>query len=345
MRVLQLGPVPPPVGGVSRNMLAIQDELRRRGHASSLIATTRGASTPEPDVYRPGNPFALARLLRTLDYDVLHLHVGGEISRKVQALCLACTAVGKAPAVLTIHSGAFPQSEQAKHAVKNSALGAILRRFDHVVAVSDPIAEVMKRLGMASENLSVISPFAMSINDERAILDRVVEEFVAANTPLLAAVGGLEEDYDPTFLLEAIEGITREYPKAGVVAVGDGSMRRAIEQKLASHPRRDRILLAGSLDHAATIEVMRRADVVLRTTRFDGDATSVREALALGTPVVATDTGGRPDGVHLMKIGDTAGLMKGLRSALAEGRRESKGEDGMENIHAVLKLYEDLIGR
>src|SRR5438105_8526009 len=31
------------------------------------------------------------------------------------------------------------------------------------------------------------------------------------------------------------------------------------------------------------------ADVLLRTTLYDGDAISVREALYLGTPVVATD--------------------------------------------------------
>ena len=88
MHIVQLGPVPPPEGGVSRNMLAIRDELNKLGHKCTLIATTSGQESNESNVYRPSSPFSLINLLRTLKPDVVHLHVGGEISNRVLSLAL-----------------------------------------------------------------------------------------------------------------------------------------------------------------------------------------------------------------------------------------------------------------
>ena len=81
MRVLQLGPYPPPRGGITSNMLAIRRELLAAGHHCSIVATSKSSLiVPEPDVYHPGGALALLKLLYTLKFDVLHIHVGGEIS-------------------------------------------------------------------------------------------------------------------------------------------------------------------------------------------------------------------------------------------------------------------------
>ena len=41
MRVVQLGPYPPPHGGVQTNLVAIREYLRRSGHACDAINLTR----------------------------------------------------------------------------------------------------------------------------------------------------------------------------------------------------------------------------------------------------------------------------------------------------------------
>ena len=46
--------------------------------------------------------------------------------------------------------------------------------------------------------------------------------------------------------------------------------------------------------------------ILLRTTLYDGDAVSVREALWIGTPVIASDNGMRPEGVRLVPKEDAA---------------------------------------
>ena len=127
---------------------------------------------------------------------------------------------------------------------------------------------------------------------------------------MLLSVGGLEKDYDPLFQIAAMKDILAEFPNAGLMIVGDGSMRGEVEKAVASSGYAHHISLAGNVDHAVTLHLINDADVLLRTTLFDGDAISVREALFLGTPVIATDNAMRPDGVHLIRIGDKDELVE-----------------------------------
>src|SRR5204863_147900 len=102
--------------------------------------------------------------------------------------------------------------------------------------------------------------------------------------------------------------------------------------------------LAGNVEHAVALHLINDADILLRTTLFDGDAISVREALFLATPVIATDTVERPDGVHLIGIGDKDGLMRQIKEVVAAGKEEhQKYPADSSNIAEVVDLYEYLV--
>ena len=58
------------------------------------------------------------------------------------------------------------------------------------------------------------------------------------------------------------------------------------------------------------------SSVYLRATTTDGDALSVREALALGVPVVASDACDRPEGVLLFKTHDAPDMARAIRMSL-----------------------------
>lgn len=344
MRILQLGPYPPPEGGVSRNMLAIRDAARRNGHSCTIIATAKSSrKNGDADVHHPSSASGVLRLLATLKYDVVHLHVGGDITGRVMALALAVSAFGRGRCVLTVHSGAFPLSVEAMAARPSSLRGRIFRRFSKVIAVNDQIADVFRRYGVADDVLSVILPYSLAAPDPTVRLDAKLAQFAEAHTPLLLSVGGLERDYEPLFQIASMRSVLREDPNAGLLLVGDGSMRHEVESAVAESGYSDKILVAGNVEHAKVLHLLARADVLLRTTLFDGDAISVREALHLGTPVIATDNGMRPDGVELIEVGDEAGLVAkiGQITANTTGARPA-AEPDFSNIDAVLKLYEKI---
>jgi len=88
-----------------------------------------------------------------------------------------------------------------------------------------------------------------------------------------------------------------------------------------------------------------RANLMLRTTLFDGDAVSIREALHLGTAVIASDNGMRPSGVHLIPKSDLAALLRAIEDRLAQpaaSKADPGGDDS--NLQAVLDFYCELTG-
>ena len=83
---------------------------------------------------------------------------------------------------------------------------------------------------------------------------------------------------------------------------------------------------------------------MLRTTLYDGDALSVREALQLGTPVVATDNGMRPTGVRLIPISDLQALVAAIELELQPPRTSEPQPVADEgNIQAVFDFYRELL--
>ena len=234
-------------------------------------------------------------------------------------------------------------SVEARTASPNSVRGRIFRRFSRIIAVNDAIADVFRRYGVPADRIKVILPYSPRRPDENVKIPIELADFRSRHSPMLISVGGLEKDYDPLFQIAAMKDVLAELPQAGLMIVGDGSMRGEVEAAIIASGYAENILLAGNTEHAITLHLINEADILLRTTLFDGDAISVREALFLGTPAIATDTAARPDGVHLIAIGDRSALVKEIKKVTSPGnqpRLESLTYDA--NIKEVVDLYEEL---
>ncbi|PYS32840.1 MAG: glycosyl transferase, partial [Acidobacteria bacterium] len=72
----------------------------------------------------------------------------------------------------------------------------------------------------------------------------------------------------------------------------------------------------GDVGHELCLTLMARSAVFSRPTLRDGDSISVREAAALGVPVVASNVGTRPEGVLLFEPGDVAGFVEQVNRAV-----------------------------
>ncbi len=345
MKVAQLGPYPPPHGGVQTNLVAIREYLEAGGHSCAAVNLTR-ARGQAPGVYYPASAFELARLLLRLRVDILHLHFGGNLSPRLLALALLCTLLPGRKTVLTFHSGGYPSSPAGQTAGRWTLRGFILRRFDGVIAVNAGIAALFAKFGVRLERIRTILPFAVTPPAASDRLPEKLQHFVAAHTPLLLTVGLLEPEYDLPLQIDTLEDILRRYPHAGLVIAGSGSLEHELRRGIASKTYAEHVLLYGDLPRAATLTAMLRSDALLRTTLYDGDSVSVREALYLGTPVIATDNGMRPAGVRLIPISDRAGLRDAVFEVLSAAQpRSPLPGDGQENLRAVVEFYRELLNQ
>ena len=158
----------------------------------------------------------------------------------------------------------------------------------------------------------------------------------------MLAVGGLSKTYQPLEHISLMKRIREQLPKAGMIFIGGGELDDEVRRAELSQPGRH-IEFTGDLPRAETIEVIRRADVFLRLTLWDGDSVSLREAVHLGIPAVATDNGMRPDGVHLVSGIDDDSIPQ-LVESLAEIKGDRTVASHDANIRAVVELYGELTG-
>ncbi len=345
MKVVQLGPYPPPHGGVQTNLVAIRQYLQRHGHACDAVNLTRFRRETADGVYYPEGAAQLMRLLWRLPADILHLHFGGDLTPRLLGLALFCTAIPGRKTVLSFHSGGYPGSPAGRTAAPGTLRGLVLRRLDGVIAVNQEIAAMFGRFGVPGRRIRTILPFTVQPPDPGTQLPERLSTFLARHRPALLTVGLLEPEYDLPAQIEVMGAVLQRFPGAGLVIVGAGSLEDSLRRQIESKPYAAHILLYGDMPHAVTLRAMLECDVLLRTTLYDGDSVSVREALYIGTPVIATDNGMRPPGVHLVPPSNPARLGDAIAELLKRGGpRQAPAGDGQENVRAVLQYYEELLG-
>jgi glycogen synthase len=347
MHVLLFGPVPPPMGGVQAHMMALREHLLAHGHRVSVINITRYRKAAGNGIYYPASAAALLALALKLQPDIMHVHLGGHLSRRDLALCLALSAIPGPSLFFTFHSGGYPGSEAGKRASRASVAGMVLRRLDGLIGVNAEIVDVFHRYGVQPSRTALIEPHSISdasLSHPAESMPPALREFAERHHPFLLAVGGLEPEYSNELLVDTMPAIRRRHPEAGLAIVGGGSLAASIRERIAASPVRDHILLCGDVPHAGTMAAIARADLMLRPTQYDGDSVSVREALAMGTRVLASRTAMRPPGVMLLSALEPEALVTGVSDALACDPPEVKGGRGEGNLEAVLEFYDRIAG-
>ena len=346
MKVVQLGPYPPPHGGVQTNLVAIREFLLASGHQCMAINLTRFRAADADGVYYPKTATGLARLLLRLPVDIVHLHFGGHLPARLLALAFFATLLPGRKTVLTFHSGGYPSSPAGQTAAPRTLRGFVLRRLDGLIAVNAEIAALFRKFGVRPERIRTVLPFAVKPPDPALLLPDRLRAFTATHQPVLLTVSGLEPEYDLPLQIDTMEDVLRRFPKAGLIIVGSGSLEAALRERIGAKPYAGRLLLWGDLPHAMTLRLMLQSDALLRTTLYDGDSVSVREALYIGTPVIASDNGMRPPGVRLVPVANRDRLRDAIFEVLQGSLpRPAVAGDGQENIRQVVDFYQELLSQ
>ena len=169
--------------------------------------------------------------------------------------------------------------------------------------------------------------------------------FRSTHSPLLTTVGLLEPEYDLGLQIRSLATLRRAFPDAGLIIIGSGSLQPELRALLATEPAGEHVLMCGDVEHADTVRVIAGSDAFLRTTLYDGDSVSVREALQLGVPVIASDNGMRPAGVTLIPRSDRAALIQAVEVVLAGRNRHRPSAPAPSGaLDEVADLYRRLTG-
>ena len=344
LRVIQLGSFPARNRGARANLLTIHERLLAAGHESVVIDLTRSRRVKQPGVFYARSATELARLLLNIPADVVHLHIGSALTIRKLALAAIVNKLPETKTICTLHLGGHFYPKKGLRAWRRGPTAMVLRQFDRLIAINPEIAGFFKRIGIDPGRMNYITPFPRVQITERSALSGEVETFCREHTPLIASVNEFELGFDLARQSDILSKVRERYPRAGLIAVGGGSPRSQCSYESAFHQDCNHVKLAGRLTPGAKSELIRRANVFLRTEDGDEDALWVDEELRARTLTLDASNGRSLAAFSVAVIDDVETsaeqVLRMLQPATPPENSPATLRDGVED---VIRLYKEIV--
>ncbi len=308
--VLVSGIWPPDVGGPASHAPALATALLAAGHEVEVVTTA--------DLAPESRPYPVRWVARSRPGPLRHLAVVRQVASSARRAdrVYATTMVRRAalgaalarrPLVVKLvadeafererrsgrFDGTLEEFQQAPGGLRRRLLRATrtvaLRRAERVLVPSAYLRGIALGWGLAPERMSVVPnpapelPPLPSREQARARL--------GITGPVLASAGRLTAQ---KALRDALRAIAR-VPAVELLVLGDGPERQALEREAETLGVSDRVRFLGAATRDEVLGLFRAADAVLVTSAWENLPHTVLEALAVGTPVIATAVGGIPE--------------------------------------------------
>ncbi len=231
---------------------------------------------------------------------VLHSHF------PLQALPLALL---RRPYVHTFHAPVYKELIHERHgsyflpavahrpavAGLQAAERAVVRRAAGLVVLSEFVRAEVGALDRVAGERAVTIPGGLDV-DRFAPGPGIQDPWAADAEPLLFAARRLTPRTGVDTLIDAMPAVREALPRARLAVAGSGLLEEELGRKISAHGLADSVRLLGRLPDDELVRWYRAASVVVMPTReLEGFGLSTIEALACGTPVVATPVGANPE--------------------------------------------------
>jgi glycosyltransferase involved in cell wall biosynthesis len=319
---------PDRLGGAYRYVRELSAALAARGHAVTILTKRVNPSDPSEEIGADGVtilrgdlpskrnplfagllPVAQARSsrrgLRRFPDAVVHAHF------PTSAIPLLAS---RRPFVYTLHAPVYLEVLAERHSsyllprpLQRPAIAAfrvvesaVVRRAARVVVLSEAMRDAAAHLDPGQAKRAVLIPGGIDTCRFRPGASEA-DAWAAAGEPLLftarrlVACGGIME------LTEAIARTLAALPNVRLAIAGDGPLSDQLKRRIGELALSDRVRLLGRVGDTELVAWYRRADaVVMPAQRLEGFGLTTAEALACGTPVIATPVGATPEVAGLL---------------------------------------------
>lgn len=325
---------PPDVGGPASHAPELAEFLRSRGHGVEVVTTA--------DVRPARREYAVRHVSRRLPVGLRHAAVAALVGRRARTMdvvyatsMLGRSALGSALArrALVVKLTGDEAYERARRrgrfsgdldefqrhqgrgeiALLRRTRDLALGRAAHVFAPSSYLRELALGWGLAPDRVSVLPNPAPEL-PELPARDELRRE-LGFQGPTLGFAGRLTTAKALGIAFAAlvqVEGVA-------LAIAGDGPDRGPLERTVRELGLNGRVTFLGAQPRERVLELFRAADASLLSSSWENFPHSVVEALAVGTPVIATAVGGVPEVVRdgenglLVPPGDPAALAVAIR--------------------------------
>lgn len=306
MKVLIVSGIwPPDVGGPASHAPEVAAALADRGHTVDVVTTASARPATQP--------YRVRYVSRSLPPVVRHAAVSALVAKAARSADVVYatsmlgrttvgTALAHAPLVMKIagdpayerslrrgwYSGSLADFQQARLGAPASALrrwrSLTAGRPAQLVCPSAFLRDIVLSWAIPPERVSVVPNAAPPVPNlpprEEARMRFGVDGRVLAFAGRLTAAKALDVAFDA---VAQVDGVT-------LLVAGDGEERARLAARAPANVR-----LLGPLERRGVLELFRAADAALLSSAWENFPHALVEALAVGTPVLATNVGGIPE--------------------------------------------------
>lgn len=202
--------------------------------------------------------------------------------------------------------------------LKRNVQKMVARGANTVVVPSEYLKNIVRQWGVADERIEVVY--------NAVEMQEVAPKNKHKDEQWIVTVGRLVPWKGIDTLVRIMPEIVTHEPVAKLFVIGDGPQADALQGISGALHLKSTVSFLGKLPQSEVAAYLAAADVFVLNSAYEGLSHVLLEAIASGTPVVASDVGGNPEVVRLAGHGrlvpynDAEQLQAAIMRALADGR-------------------------
>lgn len=315
-KILLVGSLPPPIGGVSIHIQRLMDGIKLKGLGVDIIESK--------SLLKFSN---IGKILRA---NVIHVHLS---KPKLKFISVLIFKLFLKKVVITNHG------KVGSKGFVNNLFDSWANRLANIpIVLNDKSLEVVRK---ANKKTQLITAFIYpsNINPLPQHIDSKVQNFVkkfpgnsyCTNAYSIKFDAQGEEIYSIKALVKQFE----KMPSKGLI-ISEPSGEYQIWYQENNVIISENILFIS--ENHDFLNVIVESSGLIRATTTDGDSLSVREALFKGKPVFATNCVDRPEGCTTFALEKMNNL-----ETLLDNQTQAKPREQKDAIHQLSELYHSLI--
>lgn len=300
----------PQISGVATSIMIMENELRKQGHTVYIFTTTDPNADREseegrvfrlpsiPFVFFPERRVAVAgmnkfiKLVGRLNLDIIHTHT--EFS-----LGLLGKRIAKKYHIPSIHTYHTMYVDYLHYIAKGkiltpSMVGKMTKTFcdsyDAIITPTPKVRHHLEEQGIYKLMYTIptgtdISSFAPV--EKQQIADLKKSLGIGTEDAIILSLGRIAQEKNIDAIINAMPEVLLKEPNAKLVIVGDGPVRKDLEQIVENKNLEEHVIFTGAVDWENISLYYQLGDLFVSASTTETQGLTYAEAMAASLPVVA----------------------------------------------------------